>query len=148
MGNDLSEKISSILSDEESLKELKELADMLTTAAENENNPQNNDAECFDENYSDKKQDANLSDLSGLLSNFKNENSTENVSDNFDFGEIIKLIPIIQGVSENDKNRNFLLALRPLLSSDKQKRLDKAVKLLKIYAVYKAVKESGINLLQ
>lgn len=144
MGNDLSEKISSILSDEESLRELKELADMLTSTAENDKNPQNDEAESFDEDYSEKSTDSQ--GLNGILNSFKNE-SSKNSSDGFDMGEIMKLIPVIQGVSESDRNRNFLLALRPFLSYEKQKRLDKAVKLLKIYAIYKAVKESGINLI-
>ena len=37
-----------------------------------------------------------------------------------------------------------LLALRPHLKTQRQKKLDQAVKLMKLYAVFSAVKENGM----
>ena len=36
------------------------------------------------------------------------------------------------------------MALRPHLKTDRQKKVDQAVKLLKLYAVFSAVKENGL----
>ena len=42
------------------------------------------------------------------------------------------------------KNTQLLLALKPLLKEERQERVDKAVKMMKLYAVWTIVKESGM----
>lgn len=53
------------------------------------------------------------------------------------------LMSLMSGLSKNDKNCDLLIALKPLLSEDKQPRVDKAVKLLRLYNIYSELKESG-----
>lgn len=53
------------------------------------------------------------------------------------------LMQLMSGLSKNDKNCDLLIALKPLLSEDKQPRVDKAVKLLRLYNIYSELKESG-----
>lgn len=56
----------------------------------------------------------------------------------------MQLQGLMQSVSSNDKNTELLLALKPHLKEDKQIKVDKAVKLLKLLALWTVVKESGL----
>ena len=57
---------------------------------------------------------------------------------------MIKLTSLISEASRQDKNSDLLLALKPHLGTEKQKRVDKALKLLKILAIWNIAKESGL----
>jgi hypothetical protein len=46
--------------------------------------------------------------------------------------------------SQSDKNSELLLALKPHLSAERQQKVDKAIKLLKLIAVWNMAKESGL----
>ena len=97
------EKLSSILSDEESLKQVAELAQMLMSdgdAGENKDIP--------------------------------------------DASSIMKLSSLAGVFSQQDRNTQLLLALRPHLSDERQKKVDNAVKILKLVTVWNTAKESGI----
>lgn len=105
--DDIMEKLNDILSDEESMKQLSELAQMITQ------------------------------DNSG--------NSDDSASGSFpDAGSLMKLAGLAGSVSGNNKNTALLLALRPHLSAERQKRLDKAVRMLKLLDIMEAARESGL----
>ncbi|MGN0696567.1 MAG: hypothetical protein ACI4J5_07390 [Oscillospiraceae bacterium] len=151
--DDLSEKIGEILSDEESMKQIRELADMLTgsMSSAGTGNASSDAAESFDPDYekeSDGSADNGFPDLSalmGMLGGMSGSGADSGGhSGGIDMGTVMKLISIIQSTGENDKNRNFLMALKPLLSADKQERIDKAIKLLRIYSIFLALKDSGL----
>ena len=97
------EKLSSILSDEESLKQVAELAQML---------------------MSDGDADGN--------------------KDIPDVSSIMKLSSLAGAFSQQDRNTQLLLALRPHLSDDMKTNVDNAVKVLKLVTVWNTAKESGI----
>lgn len=101
--DDTMEKLSSILSDEESLKQVAELAQML---------------------MSDGDADGN--------------------KDIPDVSSIMKLSSLAGAFSQQDRNTQLLLALRPHLSDERQKKVDNAVKILKLVTVWNTAKESGI----
>ena len=61
-----------------------------------------------------------------------------------DFGTIMKLQGLMQTASQNDKTTDLLIALKPLLNEKRQVKVDKAVKLMKIWALYNVAKDSGI----
>jgi hypothetical protein len=49
------------------------------------------------------------------------------------------------GAASNDsRNTDLLLALKPHLGADKQKRVDKAIKLMKLLAMWNIAKDSGL----
>ena len=114
-------KISGILSDDESVKQLAELVKMFKSGDFNESGESTvkssgndiNDKECSDDSMPDIHQMMKLASLAGTF-------------------------------SQNDENTELLLALRPHLSVKKQQKLDKAVKILKLTAVYSAAKENGL----
>lgn len=105
MLDDMSEKIRYLLSDEESMRQIQELAAMF-----------------------------------GGSDTGNERSDSENSPPDIDPAAIMKLM---SGLSQNDKNCELLLALRPLLSEEKRPKVDKAVKLLRLFNVYTELKESG-----
>ena len=105
--NDIMSRINELLSDEESAKQLSELAQMLVNDEKEANTEDKN---------------ADIPDLSSVL----------------------KLSSVIAEASENDRNSDLITALKPHLSEEKQKKADKAIKLLKLIAIWEIVKDSGL----
>jgi hypothetical protein len=122
--DDVMGKIGELLSDEESVKQLSELAQMLMgDSSSSSSSPEENSGEGEESVSSDTAASEN-----GLP----------------DIGSLLKLTGLMSSVSQNDKNAELLLALRPHLKEEKQKRIDKAIKLLKLIAIWNMAKESGI----
>lgn len=109
--DDIMNRIGELLSDEESVKQLSELAQMLVT-----------DDEDTGESVSD----------------------SDNSAEQPDIGALLKLTSLMGAASQSDRNTELLLALKPHLGEEKQKRVDKAIKLLKLLAVWNIAKESGL----
>lgn len=123
--DDIMGKLGEILSDPESVKQITELAQMfMSETAENKNNPSESSGVPEEKNNSD---DSGNSLFSG-----------------FDFSKLMKIQEIMGAVSGKDKNAELLLALKPHLSPEKQKKTDKAIKLLKLLTVWSFIKDSGI----
>ena len=96
-------KLEELLSDEESVKQLTELAQM-----------------------------------------FMNEGGNGEGSSIPDIESVMKLSGLVGAFSQSDKNSELLLALKPHLSPERQQKVDKAIKLLKLIAVWNMAKESGL----
>ena len=105
------ERISELLSDEESVKQLSELAQMLVS------------------------EDGSASDT---------DNAEKQSDEQPDLGAVLKLTSLVGAASNDNKNTDLLRALKPHLSADKQKRVDKAIKLLKLLAMWNIAKDSGL----
>jgi hypothetical protein len=110
-------RITDILKDEESLRQLSELADMLKSGE-------------FAENSAE--------------TNCNAEESTENTGFMPDMSMMLKITSLAGAMNGQDKNTELLMALRPHLSHESQQRLDKAVKILKLISVYEMAKETGM----
>lgn len=107
-------KLSELLSDKESLKQLSELADMLRSGAQEQ--------EIVVEESAPEECGGGMPDI-----------------------EMIAGIASLAGaMNQNDSSTELLMALRPHLGEEKQSRLDKAVKLLRIASVVGVAKESGL----
>lgn len=126
--DDLSGRIQSILSDEESLRQLQELAQMLSGGTPVSSTPdgQGASAEPQDCSTGGENQSSGLFGEGGL-----------------DIGLLMQLSGLFSA-SANDNGTQLLLALRPLISEERRMRLDKAAKILRLLAVYTAAKESGL----
>ena len=112
--DDIMNRINDLLSDEESVRQLSELAQILVSG---------NDGEAKEECA---------------------EETAPQSSDQPDIGSILKLTSLIGSASAQDKNTDLLLALKPHLKEEKQKRVDKAIKLLRMLAIWNIAKESGL----
>ena len=122
--DDIMNKLGEILSDPESVKQITELAQMfMSETTDNKNSsPENSE-------NSDDKNDSESS--GGLFSGI-------------DLSSIMKIQEIMGAVSGKDKNSELLLALKPHLSPEKQKKADKAIKLIKLLTIWNFIKDSGI----
>ncbi|MDE5619244.1 MAG: hypothetical protein K2I80_01790 [Ruminococcus sp.] len=118
--DDTMEKIGKLLSDGESMKQLSELAQLLmneTKSSESENSTDNTE----------------------------NNDCGENDGGSFpDISSIMKITELMGTFSQNDKNTELLLALKPHLKEERQQKVDKAIKLLKLMAVWNIAKETGL----
>ena len=123
--DDLMGKIQEMLSDEESMKQISELAQMFSSS----NNTETKSSE------SPSKPDNNGNGLPGGIAGLG--------MGDFDFTKILKVQEIMNKAS-NDKNAEFLLALKPLLREERQSKVDKAVKMLKLFTVWTVLKDSGL----
>lgn len=112
---DISRKIESLLSDEESMRQIQELAAMFS---------------------------------GGEFSGTDNADNTEDPADTGSPGGLgidpFALIQVLNAASAKDKNCELLSALRPHLSEEKQLRIDKAVKLLKLYNIFTVLRKNGL----
>ncbi len=118
--DDLMGKNQEGLSDEESMKQLTELASSLLSSSEGEGTGTERES-----TGEEKKED----DSGG--------------GTDFDFSKLLMMGQVMNSVS-GDKNAELLLALKPLLKEERQAKVDKAVKMLKLFAVFNVLKESGM----
>lgn len=134
--DDLMNKIQNVLNDEESMKQIKELADMLTAdnggQSETPQSPQNTDFSQL------------LQSLGGVSPPAESKPAQATQAGGFDIAKLMKIQSIMQTASKPDKNIQLLLALRPLLKEENQAKIDRLIKIFKLFAVYPALKESGL----
>ncbi len=113
--DNLNDMLSSVLGDPESLRQIQELADMLKD--ETGNSSQDNSSPADPESGN---------------------------SEGFDPAMLMSIMGAVSAAGSDDKNRSLILALKPYLSSERQARADKAVKFMKMYAVFNELKKSGM----
>lgn len=104
--DDITQKIQSLLNDEESMRQIQELAAMFS---------------------------------SGDTSAPAQESPSDSLGIN-----PAAIMQLIGAMSVQDKNCELLLALREHLSPEKQQKIDKAVKLMKLYNIFIAMRENGM----
>lgn len=124
------DRVQELLSDPESLKQIQELADIL-------NSDINNGSQTSQEQV-------NNSNIN-LQSNQGEESSQSqgDTSNNFDFGMIFQLMQLLNS-SSNSQDATLLLAIKPYLSEERQGKVDKAIKLMKVYDIFTIAKDSGL----
>ncbi|MGN0638055.1 MAG: hypothetical protein ACI4J0_06760 [Huintestinicola sp.] len=113
--DNMNDMLGSVLGDPESLQQIKELADLLKSETE-----------------------------SGSETEQPARDPSEDSSGGFDPAMLMGLMGAVSAAGSDDKNRALILALKPYLSSERQAKADKAVKLLKMYAVFSELKKSGM----
>ena len=111
-------KMQEVMSDKETMQQISELAQMLKTSDNSETKNQNQNS-------------------SPPAKNFDNSN-------NLDANILMQAQELLQQNSEPDKNTALLLALRPHLCEQRQLKIDKAVKLLHLWNIWKNLKETGM----
>lgn len=126
--DDIAEKINALLSDEESMRQIRELAAMFSSG-----------------NIGDDASPEVGSQYSGG-ENFSSEDSTgsESSFDGFPNINFAAIFQLMGAMSQSDKNCDLLIALKPHLCAERQVRIDKAVRLLKLYNLFITARESGL----
>ncbi|MEE0379980.1 MAG: hypothetical protein UD299_06180 [Ruminococcus sp.] len=113
------EKMQSLLSDPESMQQLQELAQMLQADSGQES------TETESAPTATEQTDATASG-GGL-----------------DLGALMKVSQLM-GSAKEDSDAALLLALKPHLREERQKKVEKAVKMLKLLSIWSILKESGM----
>lgn len=106
--DDLSGKISQVLSDPQAMEQIKELAAMFGADTNAKSEPERP--------LPVPKQKQNVPDMSAL--------SGDTVQ------TIMRIMPLLSEFKKEDKNTRLLNALRPFLGEDKQHKLDEAERML------------------
>lgn len=141
-------KLQSVLNDEESMKQIKDLAGMLGN--ELTESPQPNSQPPVQPTSPPQNSTPDfsqlLANLGGALGEQKNPQPqsllpTENP---IDMQKIMQLTSIISQANKSDKNVELLLALKPLLKEENQAKIDRLIKIFKLFAIYPLLKESGL----
>ena len=89
----------------------------------------------FDGNKNDKKNDA------------KSEHSSDNSDGLFsglDTEMLFRMLSLFEALNQPDDNERFLLALKPLLREENRRKIDSAIRLMKLFTVLPMIKDSGI----
>ena len=108
------EKMQSLLSDPESMQQLQELAQMLQADSGQESTE------------TESAPTATAASGGGL-----------------DLGALMKVSQLM-GSAKEDSDAALLLALKPHLREERQKKVEKAVKMLKLLSIWSMLKESGM----
>ena len=112
------EKMQSLLSDPESMQQLQELAQMLQADSGQESTET--------ESAPTTEQTDAAASGGGL-----------------DLGALMKVSQLM-GSAKEDSDAALLLALKPHLREERQKKVEKAVKMLKLLSIWSMLKESGM----
>ena len=120
--DDLMGLMQELLSDPESMKQIQELTQMLQSeSGGSEDSAQSAQAETQGE-----------------------QAEGEGGGAGFDFGMLFKLQQLMQATAGEDKDAELLLALKPHLKEERQKKVDKAVKILKLLSIWSVLRDSGM----
>lgn len=142
--DDLSQQINSILSDPQSMQQIKSMAAALGLGAQPEAAPSPQAA-------ASPTPDANA--LAGLLSSLNSsQNQPPAQTPTAALGGITpealqtisRIAPLLSQVNREDDSTRLLHALRPLLSPPRQKKLDEAIKILQMMRLLPLLKDSGL----
>ena len=85
-----------------------------------------------------------LQSLGGISPPAESKPAQATQTGGLDIAKLMKIQSIMQSASKPDKNIQLLLALRPLLKEENQAKIDRLIKIFKLFAVYPALKESGL----
>lgn len=138
--DDITGKIQSILNDEESMKQLNELADMLSSGMQSDGGGSDTGG----------GQSGGL-DLSSLFGGMGGGKSGDGSSGpdgglfgDMDIGTIMNIMSAVSSADTDSREASLILALKPYLNEKRRKKADKAVKMLKLLAIYTALREQGV----
>lgn len=136
--DDLMSKLQSVLNDEKSMKQLNEFANMLSSEQSEQSSSANSTQQ---------------PDFSQLLNNLGLNSEQPQKSQpppvppaptGIDMAKLLQLQAIMQQANKHDKNVDLLLALKPLLKEENQVKIDRLIKIFKLFAVYPLLKQSGL----
>ena len=119
---DLAEQLKAILNSEEGQKQLQNIASMLGGSG-----------------------DSGGGDLSSLMQPPAKENTqTSESAPAIDVNMIANISQMMKNMNTNDKNTQLLLALKPHFSERRQSKVDRAVKMLRLFSMLSMLRQSGI----
>lgn len=151
---DLSQQISNILSDPNSMQQIQ---NMISSLGLGDSGQQKQQAPAS-QPAAGNTNTPDLSALAGVLGSLGNQqgNSQQsqpqsalaNLGDLGNnaqmLGMLTKLAPLLSQVNQEDDSTRLLHALRPLLGAERQKKVDEALRILQMMRLLPLLKESGV----
>ena len=131
MTDDLSAKLSGILSDPEAMKEIAALASQLGADAPGVHT---------DGGASPSPASGDSLDLQGLLRSLNADGAAQKPADNT-AAQLMSLAPALSSLKQEDDTTRLLDAMRPFLSEERQRKLDKAKRLIKVMQLMPLIKD-------
>ena len=61
-----------------------------------------------------------------------------------DMSQFSNLLPLLSALNSHDEREDFICALKPLLSQERQHKADEAMKFIKLLSIIPLLKEKGI----
>ena len=119
--DDIAEKIQSLLEDEESMNQIKELAAMFSSGMHSQG----------------------MGEAASPPPAGANGNAAESSDSPLPINPLA-VMQLMNAVSAADKNRELLIALKPHLHTERQEKLDRVLKLLKLYSIFTTLRENGM----
>ena len=152
-------KLQEVLNDKESMKQITELAEMLTgNSGENSQPTAETDSaktsgtpdfSALFNALEGNSQNSSVPASQGTQENNQNLSQLQPGQENtnsfgLDMNSLIKLQKIMSQANKPDKNVDFLLALKPLLKEENQGKIDRIIKIFRLMSLYPLIKESGL----
>ncbi len=137
--DDLTGKLHAILNDPQAMQQVSALAGMLQngrqTAQEETSQQTGNSAGLANM--------GGLGALAGLLGGSQN-NQQSNPEQNDMMQAVMQMMPLLNSFQQEDAGTRLLQSLRPLLSPPRQKKLDEAARMMKMFRLLPLLKTKGM----
>lgn len=149
---DLLSKVQEMLDSPEKLKEFQNLAATLLNNESSKNQISDSKTNNItNNNLSLDKDNIQVGEIENILQNLLT-NSSENkknfskdqINIPMDLNMILKIKDIAQVINQDDRNIEFLKALKLLLGNEKQQKIDDAIKIMRLIRLIPIIKDSGI----
>lgn len=132
------------------MSDFSELFQKLLQYSETQNTKDNDTTNNTANNTANNTTNNTTNDTTNNTANDAENNTTNDTANNTvndaitDVKFISNLQKIFDSADENEKNAEFIRALKPLLSEDLQLKADEAIKMLKIFSLIPILKDVGI----
>lgn len=137
--DDLTGKLNAILNDPQAMQQVSALAGMLQNSAQS---PQENTS-AQTGNSSGLANPGGLGALAGLLGG-QTQPSQNNPAQNDLMQSVMQIMPMLNSFQQEDDGTRLLQSLRPLLSPPRQKKLDEAARMMKLFRLLPMLKTKGM----
>lgn len=130
--DDLTAKVQEILGSEEGMRQLQEMAKMLGLSGDGANSPP------------ESAPAPGSSGLEAVLSGLTGSSRPAEEGVPFSPADLARLGSLMQSVKEDTPATALLKALRPLLREERQKKVDQAVRMMRLFSLLPLLQQSGI----
>jgi hypothetical protein len=125
--DDISSRLSEILSDPASMERLRNLAAMFSGASQQENEPQPAPLPQQNTQRAQPQPQGQMPSLDPQVMSL-----------------VMKLAPVLSAMRQEDNSTRLLNALRPFLGDDRRRRLDEAMRILQLARILPYLRNSGL----
>ena len=149
MDDDIAQKISDLLNSEDGINRIMQMAEMFGLSGNSDGGPDLSALGSLFSQGKDNGERANAPPRNDSSHNQQGNSGADplgglgDLFKNIDISKVMRIMSAYSG-GGNDDNTRLLIALKPMLSDRRQGRVDEAIQLMKLIALWPLVQESGI----